>query len=174
MRVHAFDIRDVCGDGDVMDVSFRVRCSKGTYIRTLATDLGRVLGVGGHLAALKRTASGERRIEGAAPLEELVETDPRDGLRHYGLSLAEALGELAAVRLTPSGVRKVRCGTYPTPADLLDFDAPGMTPGEASGGEPDHLVRLLDPSGELVAMARTRAAVDTAVAGSRFELVRVI
>ena len=53
------------------DASFRVLCSKGTYVRTLAHDLGRTLGPGAHLTALRRTASGDFRIERAVPLEAL-------------------------------------------------------------------------------------------------------
>lgn len=56
---------------DGADVSFRVRCSKGTYIRSLAHDLGQVLGVGAHLVALRRTAIGPHRVEDAWTMEQL-------------------------------------------------------------------------------------------------------
>lgn len=49
----------------------RVRCSKGTYIRTLAHDMGRALGSGAHLTQLRRTASGDFRIEQAISIDEL-------------------------------------------------------------------------------------------------------
>lgn len=55
------------------EIDFRVHCSKGTYVRTLAHDLGHRLGCGGHLSALRRTASGDLRIEQALPLETLLE-----------------------------------------------------------------------------------------------------
>lgn len=51
------------------NISFRVRCSKGTYVRTIAHDLGQKLGPGGHLSALRRTASGGLRVERALTLE---------------------------------------------------------------------------------------------------------
>ncbi|MDR2429974.1 MAG: tRNA pseudouridine(55) synthase TruB [Puniceicoccales bacterium] len=53
------------------DATFRVKCSKGTYVRTLAHDLGHTLGPGAHLTALRRTASGEIRIGQATTLPEL-------------------------------------------------------------------------------------------------------
>ena len=53
-------------------IDFRVRCSKGTYIRSLAYDFGRALESGGHLHALCRTAVGPFRLEDAWNLEELV------------------------------------------------------------------------------------------------------
>lgn len=51
----------------------RVRCSKGTYIRSLAIEIGEALGSGAHLSALRRTRSGEYLVEDAWPLDELVE-----------------------------------------------------------------------------------------------------
>jgi tRNA pseudouridine55 synthase len=50
---------------------FRMRVSKGTYVRTLAHDLGEKLGCGGHLAALRRTATGAFRVSDALTLEQL-------------------------------------------------------------------------------------------------------
>jgi len=52
-------------------LSFRVRCSSGTYIRSLADDIGRELGCGAYLTALRRTAIGPHRIEHAKKLEDL-------------------------------------------------------------------------------------------------------
>lgn len=72
--------------GDFWDVDATVTASKGTFIRSLARDIGRDLGVGGHLVALRREASGPFRIAQATPLDELLEaTDP-----HVTLSLDEA------------------------------------------------------------------------------------
>src|SRR5262249_7964450 len=52
-------------------LELRVRCSKGTYIRQLAADLGEVLGMGGHLAALRRTGVGRLRVEDAVTFDDL-------------------------------------------------------------------------------------------------------
>ncbi|MGE3802433.1 MAG: tRNA pseudouridine(55) synthase, partial [Candidatus Kapaibacterium sp.] len=52
---------------------FRVVCSKGTYIRSLARDLGEKLGVGGYLLGLRRTRSGEFRVEQGVGIEEIKE-----------------------------------------------------------------------------------------------------
>jgi tRNA pseudouridine55 synthase len=53
------------------ELELRILCSKGTYIRQLAADLGEALGTGAHLAALRRTGVGKLRIEEAVPLEAL-------------------------------------------------------------------------------------------------------
>ena len=71
VTVHAIDILEGAGDRWRLDV----RCSKGTYIRTLAEDIGEALGCGAHLAALRRTGSGPLHVEAALPIECLAEFD---------------------------------------------------------------------------------------------------
>jgi tRNA pseudouridine55 synthase len=56
---------------DGADLELRVRCSKGTYVRALAEDIGAALGVGAHLAALRRTAAGGMDLRGASTLDAL-------------------------------------------------------------------------------------------------------
>ncbi|HEY0817766.1 MAG TPA: tRNA pseudouridine(55) synthase TruB [Rhizobacter sp.] len=66
--IHAIDILDWQHDRLVIDV----RCSKGTYIRTLAEDIGEALGCGAHLSALRRTGSGPLTLTDAVTLEQLA------------------------------------------------------------------------------------------------------
>ena len=68
VTIHRIDIID--GDHDAWTLD--VRCSKGTYIRTLAEDIGNALGCGAHLSALRRTGSGALTLEGAHTLEQLA------------------------------------------------------------------------------------------------------
>ena len=64
------------------DVRLRVRCSKGTYIRTLCKDIGAALGCGGCMAALRRVSAGEYTAEESVPLQTLLDTeDPEKYLR---------------------------------------------------------------------------------------------
>ena len=51
---------------------FKVACTKGTYVRSLAHDFGKVLGCGGHLSGLRRTVSGKFKVSNATTLEELA------------------------------------------------------------------------------------------------------
>jgi tRNA pseudouridine55 synthase len=60
------------------DLELRVLCSKGTYVRVLAEDLGEALGCGGHLAALRRTAVGPLAVERAVSLDRLAALEPRE------------------------------------------------------------------------------------------------
>ncbi|CAL1239948.1 tRNA pseudouridine(55) synthase TruB [Candidatus Methylocalor cossyra] len=68
-RVTLYELRLEGFDGSVLDLS--VHCSKGTYIRTLAEDIGRALGCGGHVQALRRTAVGDLEVRDAHTLDQL-------------------------------------------------------------------------------------------------------
>lgn len=67
VHIHEIELLEL----DLPDVRFRVRCSSGTYIRSLARDVGETLGVGAHLTQLRRTAIGAFGLEGALAPEEL-------------------------------------------------------------------------------------------------------
>ena len=111
-----------------------VRCGKGTYIRSLATDLGAVLGVGAHLTALRRTRVGPFGLADAVRLDALAAETPL-------LGLADALADHATVPLDAAQVRDVRAGKLRTIAELRAPDGAGSH------------VRLLDEQGTLVAVA---------------------
>jgi tRNA pseudouridine55 synthase len=69
--VHIYDLRLL--KLELPDVHFRLACTKGTYARTLAHDIGETLGCGAHLAALRRTRSGKFDVKDAKPLAELLQ-----------------------------------------------------------------------------------------------------
>ena len=78
ITIHQLECLDLSGD----TARLRVRCSKGTYIRTLCKDIGESLGCGGCMAALRRVTAGSYTIEEAVPLSVLVEsTDPESYLQ---------------------------------------------------------------------------------------------
>lgn len=79
-RVHIHALELLSREGDTMQIS--VRCSKGTYIRTLAEELGERLGCGAHLSALRRTASGPLRLEDAVTLDQLHALSDAERLAH--------------------------------------------------------------------------------------------
>jgi tRNA pseudouridine55 synthase len=81
-KVTIHSIQILGGEGDELTIA--VRCSKGTYIRTLAEDIGRMLGCGAHLSALRRTASGPVRVQDAVTLDALAAMNEveREALLH--------------------------------------------------------------------------------------------
>ena len=70
------------------EVEFRVVCSKGFYVRTYAHEIGQLLGCGGHLKALRRTASGKFRVDGVLTVEEL-RTLPLDDIKARVMTLPQ-------------------------------------------------------------------------------------
>jgi tRNA pseudouridine55 synthase len=90
-------------------MEIRVRCSKGTYIRTLAQDIGAALGCGAHLAALRRTASGRFRLEQAAGLDSLAGLTAAQREQRL-LPLAELLADLPRAELDAASAARLRNG----------------------------------------------------------------
>jgi tRNA pseudouridine55 synthase len=68
VQVHRLDVTHWSGDGDL---GLLVVCSSGTYIRSLARDLGRAVGSAAHLAGLRRLAVGDLEVEGSIPIDDL-------------------------------------------------------------------------------------------------------
>jgi len=64
--IHSFEIEEIKGD----ELHFRIECSKGTYIRSIAHDFGKTLGVGGYLKALRRTKIGKYDVTTSMSIEE--------------------------------------------------------------------------------------------------------
>ena len=119
VTVHAFDVLAVRG----ADVDVAVRCSAGTYVRALARDLGAALGVGGHLAALRRTASGPY----ALPAPTLDDLD-RDGVAAHLVPVSDAARaafpvltvDAEAARRVATGVRLAVDDAPPAPFAVCD------------------------------------------------------
>ena len=105
VTIHAIAIVEWRGDLLTLDV----RCSKGTYVRTLAEDIGEALGCGAHLAALRRTGCGALGVDAAYTLDELAALDEpaRDAL----LLPADALlADRPEVRLDEVDAGRFLCG----------------------------------------------------------------
>jgi tRNA pseudouridine55 synthase len=137
------------------DAEFLVRVSSGTYVRTLARDLGVRCGSAAHLASLSRTAIGPFRLEQALTIADLAALPP--GAAPPLVRLADALAHLPAVVL---GDREAR--------GVLDGRAPAVRRDELSVDLlPGANLRLIDGAGRLLAVARTVAP------GVPVELLRV-
>jgi len=112
-----------------------VYCSSGTYIRSLANDLGKVLGCGAHLVGLRRTKSGRFTLRDAVPLRKLREAFDDGSWYQYVIPAAEALSDWPSIELTDENVDAVRHGH--------------RVPGEAGIGK---MARGISTEGELIAL----------------------
>jgi tRNA pseudouridine55 synthase len=91
-------------------IELRVHCSKGTYIRSLAEDLGAALGCGGHVSALRRLAAGPYEEAQATTLDELREVGDVREMDALLLPVSSAVGSWPAVRLHEDTAHYVRQG----------------------------------------------------------------
>jgi tRNA pseudouridine55 synthase len=92
------------------EVVIDVHCSSGTYVRSLANDLGVQLGCGAYLVGLRRTKSGRFSLRDATPLRKLQESFNAGNWYQYLIPAAEALGDWPAIELSPDEVEDVRHG----------------------------------------------------------------
>src|SRR5215469_4072645 len=97
---------------------FRARVSSGTYMRSVANDLGRELGCGGHLASLRRTGVAEFSIDEAHTLEELERAAHRDSVEDIAVHTRKLLPQMPSVTANDEVAAHVRCGRA---VNLPDF-----------------------------------------------------
>lgn len=149
--VHELDILAVDG----RDVTLRVVCSKGTYIRTLCADIGQAVGVGGHLAALERRRVGPLSIEQALTVDQVADQVDIGTLPRHLVSLNQALDRLSAMTVTseqarlvlhggtvsPVGIERLPCSSEPVSIRLLDREGRLLAIG-VFGGKTAGLVKV--------------------------------
>ena len=151
VTTHSIEVMEVAGDL----VTLRVRCSAGFYVRSLAHDLGAVLGTGAHLAALRRTEAAGVGLDRAISLSDLKAEGGADHAAGLLIPMDQMLNTLPSVELNDQGVSQVRFGR--------DLSEPDTSAGfaeaiQAATGPAREWARLLDPSGHLVAVAEAATA----------------
>jgi len=133
VTVHSLELLDWDPPEAVIDI----QCSSGTYVRSLASDLGEKLGSGATLTGLRRTKSGKFGLRDAVSLRRLEEAFENGDWYKYLLPAAEALGDWYTIVLTPDQIDEVSHGH--------------RVPGEA-GLEHGMKARAIGEDGELVAL----------------------
>ena len=129
----------VLRDFSSTEIAISLTCSKGFFVRALARDVGRALSCGGHLKALRRTASGPFTVEHALALHKLAELASRsegeEAVRRQMISLNDALVDMPAIQVSAADAQRVAHGV----------------PIECAAGT--GRVRVLGPDGALLAIA---------------------
>jgi tRNA pseudouridine55 synthase len=128
-------------------VRFRVSCSKGTYIRSLARDIGRKIGCGGHLLQLRRVRSGPFTLDKAILWKKLTNLSKAEEVFPWLISLKEALPSLPEVIVDQQLVNKVRNGKGMVMRDLSSQRLPTFEKGQC--------LRITSPEEGLVAILRS-------------------
>jgi tRNA pseudouridine55 synthase len=124
ITIHRLDLID---RPDADTAVFEAECGKGTYVRAIARDMGRLLGTRGHVTSLRRLAVGPYGPDDMIPLEtleELLHKDARDGLIAAALRPIEtALDDIPALAVTEADSNRLRSGQ---PILLRGRDAPAF------------------------------------------------
>lgn len=154
IKIFRLDIIESVAD----QVTIEVDCSKGTYIRSLAHDIGEILGCGAHITSLRRLRTGPFSIDECTTLEELGSAADK---QQFLVSADSALRNLPVAVLNDSGLARLKFG-IPPQVEEVALDQPP---------EPGTAVRL-QAAGELVAMARYAPLRENEKRGD-FELIRV-
>lgn len=161
-KARIIEIRMIKREGP--DISFLVACSKGTYIRTLCSDIGSQLGVGGHLKELVRVRSGPFLIEEALSLEA-VEAGVRAGTAaSLFIPISEIFKEFPGVRVNPEGARQVLNGAPIRPMGVEEW------PKEFRTGQ--HVL-VYNASGSLIALAEAVVSRKKAALEGREQVFKV-
>jgi len=124
-------------DDGTADFPVQVVCSAGTYVRTLAEDLGKLLGVEAHLAALRRTRAGRFTVDSSITLDQLAEFAEDNSIGDRIISPDATIGHLPPIVLNESDARRAMNGVE------IEFD---------SDHEDKQHLRLQNVAGELVAV----------------------
>jgi tRNA pseudouridine55 synthase len=132
-QVTIYDLSVTAFDSPILEVS--ISCSAGTYIRSLAHDLGQALGCGAVLSRLRRVASGDFRLDDAIPWARLVQSFHGAGWQQYLIPADRAVASMPAVIVDDNALRDILHGRAIRPQE------------EASG-----TCRALTQTGELVAI----------------------
>ena len=146
VTVHRLDVhRVVRPTPDLVDVDVTVTCTAGTYVRAIARDAGAALGVGGHLTALRRTASGPFSVADAAPVEDAGQALATGGGAGV-LGLADAARAVFPVRALSAEEARALGHGQRIPAT----GAPGL---HAAIDADDRLVALVEDAGATARVA---------------------
>lgn len=131
-------------------LEFEISCSAGTYIRSLAHDLGEVLGCGAHLDSLIRTSSGPYRLENARTFEDIEAAAGAGRLGDVVLPLETLLGHLPSAGLTVLGRERIKNGRPVALSGPFLNGSAGLPLPEGA------ILRLFDPENRLIALAKVR------------------
>jgi tRNA pseudouridine55 synthase len=133
-------------DIDLPFIRFEVSCSAGTYVRTLAADIGKALGCGGYLNALKRIESCGFTLDQAISLSDFQELAGSVELPKQIINMTDALPDMPAYMADADLTKKIRHGKMIATRDLIGHNSDENT------WNPDSYIKIVDLAGDLIAI----------------------
>jgi tRNA pseudouridine55 synthase len=142
VEIFSLNVRDI----SFPYVTFDISCSKGTYIRTVCSDVGNALGCGACLSGLRRLRSGFFTEDMAISLDNKVLAEKKKELLFKMLPMAKALPTFAAIEVSESLADKLRAGFQPDVEMVRQNVLPFLAAGD--------MLKFITPGGHLVAVAQ--------------------
>ena len=136
INIYSIEVLDFI-PGSMAEVEILVKCSSGTYIRTLCADIGEKLGCGAHMSMLDRTEVGRFTIEESKSIEQLIQMKSEGSLDTSLVSIGDALDDMPAITISNEDIMNVLHG--------LPVKTTSLT-------ETDDTVRMLSLEGRLIAL----------------------
>lgn len=141
VEIFSLNVRDI----SFPYVTFDISCSKGTYIRTVCSDVGKALGCGATLSGLRRLQSGFFTEDMALSLKDAPVAEKRKELLAKMLPMAQSLRIFSAIEVSESLADKLRAGFQPDVEMMRQNVLPFLAAGD--------MIKFISPAGHLVAVA---------------------
>jgi len=143
LKIYEESVENVDPSSLFTRIDFRVRCSRGTYVRVLAADIGKALGCGAHLAMLVRTKSGAFKLEDSIRLDE-IQAEPENTLRALQ-PVDDVLSFMPAITITDSARKRFLNGVSVEGSEVVRYE---------NKIQVNDLIRVHDGTGTLLGIGR--------------------
>jgi len=137
-------------------IDFVTKCSSGTYIRSLAHEIGKKAECGGHLSALERTDIDDFHINESFTVEQISSMVRKNKVNEFLSPLEKLLPQFPKITLSETGASKARNGTALKTDDILNIKSEISAEKKNDSLENKQIFRLFSPEGKLIALARKK------------------
>ena len=152
--VKVYGFSDIETDIDAMEIKFTVECSKGTYVRTICEDIGRLVGMPACLKTLERTRTSGLGIEDSVTLEEAVSAAEKGTLEELIIPTDRFLLEYGSLIVKDEAVRRLVYGNTMYEEDIDRTPCSASIPGPDPSAAQNGIYRIYDRTGDFYALYR--------------------
>ncbi|MBE6016491.1 MAG: tRNA pseudouridine(55) synthase TruB [Lachnospiraceae bacterium] len=154
-KVTVYGYSDIEIDNDLMEVSFTIDCSKGTYVRTICEDIGKFMGIPACLSSLVRTRTAGLTIEDSVTLEKAIEAAEAGTLENLIIPTDRFLQEYGYIVVKDEAVKRLIYGNTMYDEDISEDTDAVSIPGQKAVSGQKCICRVYDRQGEFYALYRS-------------------
>lgn len=154
-KVTVYGFSDISVDTDLMEISFTVDCSKGTYVRTICEDIGKYLGIPACLSSLVRTRTAGLSIDDSVTLEKAIEAAEAGTLEKLIIPTDRFLLEYGYIIVKDEAVKRLIYGNTMYEEDISKEPGNSSIPGQRADAGQHGICRVYDRQGEFYALYRS-------------------